>query len=132
LIGGGIDDGKVVFRYRDNVRGPRVMKLDGVEFLRRFVLHVLPAGFVRIRYYGLLANRGRTERLKRCRALLAVPSDTRAAAHREGGPVTAAPAPDPFACLCCGVGRLNRVAVLVPDPFNATEASSEPMLFDTS
>ncbi|MCC6552395.1 MAG: transposase [Polyangiaceae bacterium] len=52
-----IQDAGVTFRYRDNTRGPQIMTLDGVEFLRRFLLHVLPTGFVRIRYFGLLANR---------------------------------------------------------------------------
>ncbi|MFO0758285.1 MAG: transposase [Byssovorax sp.] len=45
-----IQDHKVTFSYRDNMRGRQVMTLDGVEFLRRFLLHVLPQGFVRIRY----------------------------------------------------------------------------------
>jgi hypothetical protein len=47
------------------------MTLDAVEFLRRFLLHVLPKGFMRIRYYGFLANRNRSEKLQRVRALLA-------------------------------------------------------------
>ena len=60
------------FRYRDNATGgQKSMTLDGLEFLRRFLLHVLPTGFVRIRYYGLLANRHRAQNLERCRALLA-------------------------------------------------------------
>jgi hypothetical protein len=49
------------------------MGLDVDEFIRRFLLHVLPRGFVRIRYYGLLANRVRKEKITRCRALLAAP-----------------------------------------------------------
>ena len=55
-----LDDKGVTFRYRDNAKGgQKSMTLDGVEFLRRFLLQVLPTGFVRIRYYGLLANRHR-------------------------------------------------------------------------
>src|SRR5262249_9150698 len=46
------------------------MTLDAVEFVRRFLMHVLPAGFVRVRHYGLLANRHRQEKLARCRELL--------------------------------------------------------------
>ena len=46
------------------------MTLEAVEFVRRFLLHVLPAGFVRVRHYGLLANRHRREKLARCRELL--------------------------------------------------------------
>ncbi len=47
------------------------MRLDGAEFVRRFALHVLPHRFVRVRYYGFLAHRGRLEHLARCRALIA-------------------------------------------------------------
>jgi len=49
------------------------MTLPAAEFLGRFLLHVLPAGFVRIRHFGFLANRGRTAKLARCRALVSVP-----------------------------------------------------------
>lgn len=63
----------VTFGYRDNASGlQREMTLDGVELLRRFVLHVLPRGFVRIRYFGLFANRVRAINVTRCRELLAV------------------------------------------------------------
>jgi hypothetical protein len=67
-----IEDGRVTFAYTDYARGerPRTLTLDAVEFLRRFLLHVLPKGFTRIRHYGLLANRIRAARLGRCRYLL--------------------------------------------------------------
>jgi Putative transposase/Transposase zinc-binding domain len=70
-----VDAGQVRFRWKDYAHGKRVktMTLPAAEFLRRFLLHVLPAGFVRIRHFGFLANRGRTAKLARCRALLAVP-----------------------------------------------------------
>lgn len=65
-------DGQVTFRYRDSADGnqQRTMTLSAVEFLRRFLLHVLPRGFVRIRHFGLLANRQRQQALRRCRELL--------------------------------------------------------------
>ena len=61
----GIDADGVTFRWRDRAKGDRArtMKLTGVEFLRRFLLHVLPRGFQRIRHYGLLGNRTRTIKL---------------------------------------------------------------------
>jgi hypothetical protein len=64
-------DGAVRFRWRDYANGNRtqLMELSAVEFLRRFLLHVLPTGFVRIRHFGLLANRGRKVKLQRCREL---------------------------------------------------------------
>jgi hypothetical protein len=66
------DDGVVRFRYTDYARGnrKRVMALEAKEFVRRLLLHVLPSGFVRIRHYGLLANRHRHEKLALCRRLL--------------------------------------------------------------
>ena len=67
-------DGQVTFRwkdYRDNNQS-KLMTLAVHEFIRRFLLHVLPDNFYRIRYYGLLANRYRTEKLSRCRELLDV------------------------------------------------------------
>ena len=48
----------------------RLMTVDAGEFIRRFLLHVLPLGFVRLRQYGLLSNRNRTEKLAKCRVLL--------------------------------------------------------------
>ena len=68
-----VDDSGVTFRYKDYAKGGRTdtKHLSGVEFLRRFLLHVLPKGFVRIRHYGFLAHRNRTSNLKRCRQLIA-------------------------------------------------------------
>ena len=56
--------------YRDDQPQPHTMTLAAGEFIRRFLLHVLPAGFHRIRYYGLLGNRHRKGTLARCRQLL--------------------------------------------------------------
>jgi hypothetical protein len=55
--------------YRDNSQ-IKVMDLEADEFIRRFLLHVLPEGFQRIRYYGFLANRDRRKKLALCRQLL--------------------------------------------------------------
>ena len=67
-----LGDGKIVFRYKDYRRDhrQRTMTLETVEFTRRFLLHVLPKRFVRIRHYGFLANRCRREKLALCRQLL--------------------------------------------------------------
>jgi hypothetical protein len=67
------DGEHVSFRWRDYAHGSkqRVMTLDAVKFLRRFFLHVLPKGFVRIRHYGLLSNRFRKQLLPLARTLLA-------------------------------------------------------------
>ena len=71
----GLTEGRVSFRWKDyrHHDKPKVMTLDAEEFLRRFLLHVLPDGFRRIRHYGFLANGHRTAKLACLRALLAVP-----------------------------------------------------------
>jgi hypothetical protein len=73
-----VGDGVVRFRYTDYAasRATKVMALSAEEFLRRFLLHVVPTGFVRIRHYGFLANRTRQEKLTRARQLLAVVTAT--------------------------------------------------------
>ena len=70
------DGDKVQFRWKDYRHDShhKVMSLAASEFIRRFLLHVLPSGLQRIRHYGLLANRHRAEKLVRCRQLLAVPA----------------------------------------------------------
>jgi hypothetical protein len=68
----GIQDGQVKFRwrdYRDNNQ-QKTMVLSADEFIRRFLLHILPSGFHRIRYYGFLGNRYRKQKLEHCRQLL--------------------------------------------------------------
>jgi len=71
-------EGKVTFRWKDYAHGnkKRLMTLSAEEFLRRFLLHVLPRGFVRIRFFGLLANRRRSALLPLCRRLIDDHSDS--------------------------------------------------------
>ena len=66
------DDGQICFHYRDRADADlrKIASLPADEFLHRFLCHVLPAGFQRIRHYGLLANRGKQENLNRCRQVL--------------------------------------------------------------
>jgi Putative transposase/Transposase zinc-binding domain len=70
-----LEDGRVTFRYKDYTGGGRWRRLtlDAHEFLRRFLLHILPKGLMRIRTFGLLANRCVAAKLARCRQLLALP-----------------------------------------------------------
>lgn len=66
-----VEGGKVTFKwrdYRDNNK-QKIMTLDAMEFIRRFLLHVLPNGFMRIRHYGILSNRNRATKLKLCKKL---------------------------------------------------------------
>jgi hypothetical protein len=80
-----VEDDQVTFHYRDRTDGNRrkSMTLSAVTFLRRFLLHVLPPGFVRIRHYGLLANSVRRERIALCRRLLGVPTETAPPTHTQ-------------------------------------------------
>jgi hypothetical protein len=94
-------DGQVTFRWRDSAHHnqKRLMTLPLEEFLRRFLLHLLPPGFVRIRNFGFLANRRRAAFLPLCSQLL------NAAAESVLVPVTAASDPPGFAvwtCPLCG------------------------------
>jgi hypothetical protein len=86
-------------------------RLEAVGFLRRFVQHILPQGFVRIRSYGLLAHRCRGKDLARCRAVLG-------AAEPEPGDGPAQPpegaAAEPLRCRNCERGRLTFVVFLTP------------------
>jgi hypothetical protein len=69
-----VTDDTVAFRWKDYRHGSQVrtLTIDADEFLRRFLLHVLPKRFVRIRYFGLLASRRRTNDLATCRTVLTV------------------------------------------------------------
>lgn len=128
-----IEDGSVTFRYRDNTSGgQKSMTLDGVEFLRRFLLHVLPTGFVRIRYYGLLANRDRAQNLARCRALLGTTGSTPSVPSTpEATESRATDANERGRCPVCGVGHLHAVGSLAPVS-DQGGACLSPIVRDTS
>ena len=71
-----MDDTNVTFHWKDYAHHnrPRTMTLDGAEFLRRFLMHAVPRGFMRIRHFGLLANRVRSANLSICRRLIGTPA----------------------------------------------------------
>jgi hypothetical protein len=128
-------DTHVSFRYRDRTRGDvtRTMTLDGVEFLRRFLLHLLPKGFVRIRHYGFLANRNRKSKLTACRALLGLepPSPVQPEQPEviDGDDVEPPVRPNGV-CPSCRVGHLRRTTRLRPQP--SWLACLSPFFRDTS
>jgi Putative transposase len=103
-----LDEAGVTFKWKDyRIKGRdrlKTMTLDAAEFIRRFLMHVLPSGFHRIRHYGLFASAVRAKNIERIRNLLKTPET---AGHRA--PLDAEPdAPNPaFAprCPCCG-GRM--------------------------
>ena len=110
-----LDDSQVAFTWRDYTRGraQKIMRLDAHEFLRRFLLHVLPNGFQRIRHYGFLANGHRRAKLAAIRSVLAVspPSITKAVDETS---TTEDPGELSVPCPCCG-GTMTIIEVL-PGP----------------
>jgi hypothetical protein len=94
----GLADGQVSFRWKDYAHGARtgVMSLGVDEFLRRFLLHVLPKGLVRIRFFGFLANRHRRSQLTLCQRLLPC------APVRQPGSAQVRPETSGWRCPVCG------------------------------
>jgi hypothetical protein len=125
------DETSITFKVKDyRVQGPgryTTMTLGAHEFIRRFLLHVLPKGFHRIRHYGLLGGGKRDESIAQARQLLAVAAGTatgpedEAAAEDATGSALATP------CPCCG-GRMNII-----ETFEAgTQPKHAPTRIDTS
>jgi putative transposase/transposase-like zinc-binding protein len=125
-----LNDGTVRFRYRDYARANRVkvMRLEAPEFIRRFLLHVLPPGFMRIRYYGLLANRCRAERLGRCRALLGQPAPEPQELEAVEAAMLRLTGLDIQRCPYCREGRLQRVVLVAPWAVPPTPKATGPPL----
>ena len=113
------EDGMVRFRYKDYVHGnrKRVMTLTALEFVRRLLLHVLPTGFMRLRHYGILANRHRHEKLALCRRLLgsgpAVEPELPKTKQINENPSSITPT---RVCPACGAGRMIMIEEFPPLP----------------
>jgi hypothetical protein len=110
------DNHSVSFKYKDyRIEGPgryKTMSLDTSEFIRRFLIHVLPKGFHRIRHYGLLASANRAANIAHARKLLAVPSPQK----QPETPKAAIDEPRvlPRPCPCCG-GRMIVIETFARD-----------------
>lgn len=121
-----VREGRVTFRYKDYAEANRdkVMSLSAEEFLRRFVQHVLPRGFTKIRHYGILSNRHRKERLKTCRALL------EAKVYQRAVDVLATPTEEAIAktaeptCPRCGGCRIIRRELMEKEAEEKSKASA--------
>jgi Putative transposase/Phage integrase family len=102
-----LEEGQVTFRYKDyaDAQQHKTMTLTADAFLRRFVQHVLPKGFVKIRHYGLLANAQRAERLALCRRLLLAVTVAAPLPGDNLESATIEPA-QPRCCAQCGGTRL--------------------------
>jgi hypothetical protein len=131
-----VENGLVTFRYRDRTDGDKckLMTIAVEEFIRRFLLHVIPESYVRIRHFGFLANRCKKRLLPRCRELLGlcpdppeVPSETmqERMLRLTGVDITE--------CPCCKRGHMIRVAqlpMLLPTVW--TDLQVLPEIMDTS
>ncbi|PYU98070.1 MAG: IS91 family transposase [Acidobacteria bacterium] len=128
------EDGTVTFRFKDYKAGnaQKTMTLTAEEFIRRFLVHVLPSGFVRIRHYGFLANRGRAAKLGLCSTLLA-------GAGRNATPLRAEPVHDwktryemltgrsLDVCPACGEGHMVEIHIIEP-----AQRTPRPQWMDSS
>jgi hypothetical protein len=114
-----LEDNHVTFRWRDSADNNKIklLTLKTLEFIRRFLLHVLPDQFVKIRYYGIMSHRSRKAKLSRCKKLLGV------TASEEMGEVpketwqnllTRITGIDPTICPHCGKGKMVQREVLLP------------------
>jgi hypothetical protein len=109
-----LKDGQVTFAYKDykHEHRQKLMTLSANEFLRRFLLHILPDGFQRIRHYGLFGNRHRAENLTRCRELLQVPAPVLPQDHDYRERCRQLTGQDLRQCPQCKKGQMVRIAVL--------------------
>ena len=113
-----VADGQVVFAYRDRKDANLVkhLTLPAAEFIRRFLQHVVPPGFCRIRHFRFLANRVKPQRLQRCRELLGVaPPSVPAWPHTVTEQVLLLTGIDVTQCPRCGERSMVAVAGLVPE-----------------
>src|SRR5262245_32791568 len=108
----------VTFRWRDRAHGNRqkILTLPTEQFIGRFLLHVLPKGFVRIRHYGLSANRTKAKNLAAARAALDVPPTAALLSETVDAFVTRVLGIDLTRCARCHLGRLRLVAIDPPQP----------------
>jgi len=117
------DDGGVAFRWKDyRLDGPdrwKTMTLHPHEFIRRFLMHVLPKGFHRIRHYGLFANGNRADNIARARELLNVPPPVKEADQEK-------PAADDSQVLPCPCPRCGGRMIIIETFAEGTQPTSWP------
>ena len=114
-----VEQEKVTFRWRDYKDGNKnkQMTLEAFEFIRRFLLHILPNNFVKIRHYGLLSNRNRKTKLRRCQKILGSTSNGRQQSIESESweellfKLTGI---DPRLCPCCKKGQMVTREILSP------------------
>ena len=128
-----LEEGEVYFKWRDYRDGKdKVMQVTALEFIRRFLLHVLPKRFYKIRYYGLLSNRHRKTKLARCREIFGVASAAEMTPPKSWEDlVFELTGKDPRLCPKCEKGHLvtkQIIAARCPGP----ERKATPVVVDAS
>jgi hypothetical protein len=134
-----LDDGQVTFRWKDYAGGgqQRRMTLSAIEFIRRFLLHVMPSGFVKIRHYGFMANRFRQAKREQCLRLLGLANPSPAPSPSEDRPASDLPSagenePSSRPCPHCREGQLRIVELLLPQIGRGRPILSVPVYKDSS
>jgi hypothetical protein len=108
-----LDDDRVTFKWRDykDANQPKEMTVAADEFIRRFLIHVLPPGFTRIRHYGFLSPRNKATRLQLCKKLTRTPVSALPETKRTTLELLQQILGKDFACCpCCRVGHMSRAA----------------------
>ena len=116
-------EGQVTFRWRDSAdhNAQKRMTVDAIEFIRRFLLHILPAGFVKIRHFGFLANCQRGAALKLCVALLRAPAPSDLLTPRQRNAIERR-------CPSCNIGTLCLLGYIPNGCVNPPAAPSSNLL----
>ena len=113
-----LENGNVTFQYRDYQDGHKTkeMELEVFEFIRRFLLHVLPCKYFKIRYYGLFSNRNRKKKIEISKKLLGVTKEKESSRKPESWEelLLKLTGVDPRVCPCCGEGIMVRKDELSP------------------
>jgi hypothetical protein len=120
-----VHKGKVTFLWKDYADNnqKKEMTLDALEFIRRFLLHILPQRFVKIRHYGLLSNRNRQTLINKCKALLGQLSSSKETPKPEGWKelLLKITGKDVSICPCCNTGKMVEIKRLKPQCYSPPE-----------
>ena len=130
-----VSNGQVTFKYKDRKdnNATRTVTVDADEFIRRFLLHVLPDGFQRVRHYGLFANRNKKDNLARGRQLLGVSPPPQPEHESMRELMLRITGIDIAKCPHCNKGTLRFVGTLSPQPEFAPSLSPfTTEVYDTS
>ncbi len=125
----GIDHNRIRFLYKDyaDEAKKKPLTLEADEFIRRFLLHILPTRFMRLRYYGFLANRYRRDKIARCRELLGAPTPERREPESPIELLQRLAGIDITLCPVCGKGHLQLLGdILLPPLLPPTTGPPPP------